>query len=108
MSETPDAALGEVFTSIEVSHVIVRACTTCEGPRTIGEPCENCGNLTPPVVHDLGVTSGVYKDEGVRGLWERVGRLAADRRIRRANTQAALLRRDLPSTSSSATAETDL
>lgn len=94
MEEPPvPAALGEVFASIEVSQVIVRACTMCGGPRTQGTPCAQCGNLTPPVVHDLGVVSGTYRDGGVRGMWDRFGRLAAEQRIRKANAQAALLRR---------------
>lgn len=98
MTESPDAAaLGEVFASIEVSQVIVRACTTCGGPRTQDAPCTSCGNVRPPIVHDLGVVHGVYRDSGLRGLWERVGRSAAERRISRANAQAALLRRDTPS-----------
>jgi hypothetical protein len=107
-SETPPGALGEVFTAIEVSHVIIRACTVCGGSRTIGDPCGSCGNLQPPIIHDLGVTSGVYKDTGLQGLWDRVGKLAADRRIQRANSEARLLQRiDLPS-SGSASADTDI
>ena len=98
------AALGEVFTSIEISQIIVRACTSCGGPRTIDEPCAACGNIRPPIVHDLGVTAGAYRDGGAAGFWERMGRLAAERRIRKANAQALLLRRD-PSSATPASAE---
>jgi hypothetical protein len=94
MDESAD--LTEIFTSIEVHQVIVRACTLCGGPRTQGEPCAACGNLRPPVVHDLGQTTGVYRDAGLRGMWDAVGRVAAEHRIRKANAQAALLRRDIP------------
>ena len=90
------AALGEVFASIEVSQVIVRACTLCGGPRVIDEPCAGCGNIQPPIVHDLGQTIGIYRDGKMRHMWELVGRAAAEWRIQKANAQASLLRRDIP------------
>lgn len=99
MDEQDDiaAALGDVFASVEVSHVIVRACVLCGAARTQDDPCAGCGNLEAPVVADLGVTNGVYRDSGLRALWSMTGLGAAERRIRRANAQAALLRTADPS-----------
>jgi hypothetical protein len=88
------AALGDVFTSIEVSQIVIRACTVCGGPRTQEAPCESCGNLNPPITHDLGVVTGVYRDSVLRDLWSRVRKPAVERRISSANAQALLLRRD--------------
>lgn len=95
--EAAGAALGDVFISATVSHVITRACTTCGGPRTQGEPCAQCGNLAPPIVHDLGVVAAAYRDPAARDLWSRVGRVAAELKIKQANAQGALLRRANPS-----------
>jgi hypothetical protein len=78
--------------SAEVSHVIVRGCTRCQHPRTIGESCAGCGNPEPPLVCDLGVTSAEYRNPLRRFWWRAAGRHLANRRIARANAQAATLR----------------
>ena len=71
---------GRAITKVEVSHVIVRACTHCQHPREQGKPCAGCGNPDAPVVHDLGVQAFDSRDPAHMSLWRRFGeRLAAAR-----------------------------
>lgn len=66
----------------EVSHVIVRGCTRCSGPREVGQPCASCGNPEPPVVHDLGVQSFTHRNPLRRLAWRVCGQHLAARRAR--------------------------
>jgi len=72
------------WSRVEVSHVIVRACTRCQHPREQGTPCEGCGNAEPPVVHDLGVQSYTHRNPLKRFGWWAVGQHLAARRARQA------------------------
>jgi hypothetical protein len=69
--------------SIEVSAVIVRACP-CGNPRTIGIPCESCGNPEPAMTHDLGIISADYKSWREKLRWLAYGRYFAVARTRKA------------------------
>lgn len=85
MSESP----AFVPARAEVSAVIIRACTRCQGPREQGKPCAGCGNPDPPVVTDLGVISATYRNP-LRRLWRHVtGDPLSRRRIANANRHAA-------------------
>lgn len=78
----------EAIASAEVRHVIVRGCSLCESPRTVGTPCLDCGNTAPATVVDLGVVSASYRNPIRQFWWDRIGQPLAERRIRRANRRA--------------------
>ena len=92
--EPESAMAAEVPASAEVRHVIVRACTQCGGRREANAPCAQCGNATLPEVSDLGVVIAIYRNPVRRLAWRLVGQPLAERRIRRANRRALLLRAD--------------
>ena len=73
-----------VVTRAEVRHVIVRACTACGHQRVTGEPCAECGNQVPAVVHDIGVQSAYYRNPVKRLGWWLVGQRLAARRAQAA------------------------
>lgn len=75
-------ATGQAWTSVEVSHVIVRACVRCQHPREQDKPCAGCGNPEPPVVHDLGVQSFTHRSPLRRLSWRLFGQHLAARRAR--------------------------
>lgn len=70
------------WAKVEVSHVIVRACTRCGHPRETGVPCAGCGNPEPPVVHDLGVQAYTHRNPLKRLAWRLAGQHLAARRAR--------------------------
>lgn len=86
----------EIISSAVVSHVIVRACTSCGGPRVPTDPCVGCGNQTPAQITNLGVTGATYRNPLRWLIRHLVGGPLAERRIRRANQQAAILRTSAP------------
>lgn len=90
-STAPSTA--DAVSSAEVRHVIIRACTTCGAARQLDTPCAGCDNSAPPVVHDLGIVTAVYRDPVRRAVWRLVRKPLADRRIRRANVRATQLQR---------------
>ena len=87
-----DAQQARIIASAEVSHVIVRACALCSGPRTVGEPCADCGNPDPPQVDRVGVVAAAYRNPLRRAWWRLAGRHLANARIRRVNRSADRLR----------------
>lgn len=88
----PGPTATQAVASAEVRHVIIRACIACGGKREADAPCEQCGNRTPPEVHDLGVVSAVYRNPVRRAVWWLFRKPLAERRIRRANRRAMQLR----------------
>jgi len=84
-------AHADALSSAEVKAEIVRACTRCSGPRTIGEPCGTCGNRKPPEVTRLGVVSATHKRWWRRLWWSAVQKPLADRRIRNAGQRTGQL-----------------
>jgi hypothetical protein len=89
----PAASTTDAVSSAEVRHVIVRACATCGAARQLDAACAGCGNESPPLVHDLGVVTAVYRNPVRRAVWRLVRKPLADRRIRRANVRATQLQR---------------
>lgn len=83
----------DAVSSAEVRHVIVRACTECGAARQLDTACAGCGNDVPPVVHDLGIVTAVYRNPVRRAVWRLVRKPLADHRIRRANVRASQLQR---------------
>lgn len=79
-------AKGHIGPSVDLSAVIIRACTECHGPREFGKPCA-CGNLKPATVIDLGIIASHQKSRWVRFKWNAWGFRFAQRRIRRANKE---------------------
>ena len=88
--------VADVISSAAVSHVIVRACTECSGPRVPNDPCVTCGNQTPAQVVQLGVTGATYRNPLRWLIRHLIGGPLAERRIRRANQQAVSLRTSTP------------
>jgi len=84
---------GRAVASAEVSHVIVRACTECQHRRVTGEPCAGCGNPRESHVDRVGVTNASYRNPLRQMWWRIVRRHVANWRVRRANADAATLRR---------------
>ncbi len=89
----PGAAAGKTLSSATLALTIVRACATCGAPRTPGQPCQSCGNATPPEITDLGTVAATHRNPIKRRWWALVGERLATRRIRKAAARTLQLRR---------------
>jgi hypothetical protein len=73
--------------SVNLSAIIVRACSICSHPREMGKPCGECGNAHPPEIVDLGMIASHDKSRWERFKWNMWGYQAAQRRIKKANEE---------------------
>jgi hypothetical protein len=73
--------------AVQLSAVIIRACSSCGQKRELGKPCAGCGSMTPPDVTDLGVIAGSYRGFWRRLKWNLWQYHAAQRRIRKINKE---------------------
>lgn len=73
--------------SVSLSAIVVRACEKCGSGRSMGKPCQRCGNTEPPKVTDLGVIASHQKSRWERFKWNVWGYHMAQRRIRKTNKE---------------------
>lgn len=73
--------------SVELSAIIIRACSRCGSPREMRKPCATCGNPDPAKVTDLGVIAARNRSRWKVIKWKLWGYHAAQRRIRKANAE---------------------
>lgn len=73
--------------SVELSAIVIRACSVCQGKRELGKPCDTCGNKRPAEVTDLGVIASNTKPLWKKLKWKFWGYYAAQHRIRRTNKE---------------------
>jgi hypothetical protein len=74
-------------TGVELSAIIIRACSLCGGKRELRKQCASCGNPEPAKAVDLGIIAARNRSRWKNLKWKLWGYHAAQRRIRKANKE---------------------